>query len=374
MSDLEELIRKPFCRGVIAAFLKMLEKTPAAQRERPPSLNVNGKNSYFNELHHPTYVGAEIDAQNNLEACASLGLLEIKYKDKKRYLPISQRKVSILFNPEYEAQCRVILGMEVSRVAQEWVDAIENTTMDLETKNSLKKCKPIIIANRSTQEIVEKIAEYANKKRKDDFVRMASASMFWGLSKVLDSRPELWLSLHIIPSPVRINAWAPNKTTSKILFIENMQTFEAAQLNTELFGDYILVYSSGFAGTANRLNSESGRSIYFSVNGSKDKKHLETLNRCLDGEDHIESYFWGDLDYAGIDIFLSLKRLIPSVMLWEKGYLEMISLSSYSGHSPLQANKEGQNENKSTGITFIDEVLLPSIRKRGFFDQEGVLF
>lgn len=352
----------------------MLEKNPNDSRKKRPSLNVNGKNEYFSELHNPSYINGDIVAENDLKKCESLGIIEIKFYDKKIFLPLSKRKVSIFFNIEFETLCRRELDLQLSTVSIEWKEAISTSSLSTQIKSILMNSQPIIIEGRNAAEIIERIEQYSNLERKNDFVRMASAYMFWGLSKVLDNKSDIWSCLNIKPAPIRLNAWGPSNASKKILFIENQQTFEAAQLHPEIFGKFILVYSSGFAGTSNRLNNSFGRSIYFNINTLRSEEHANILESCLDGDTSIEAFFWGDLDYAGINIFLSLKKLIPSVSLWGEGYYLMVEKLKDYAHTPLQSKKEGQADPGKTGLSYIDEILLPAIRKYGFFDQEGILF
>lgn len=374
MSDFEKVITAPICIRIITVFLKNLEKTPMNIRNRPPSLRIDGKNEYFNELRSPSFIGGEVVAEEDLKACEALDVIKIKYKDNNTFSPLGYRKASVEFNPLFEERCRKALNLELSNATEEWNNAINQSQLSHSIKEVLKKGTPIKIEGKTPSEIVQRIDAYYKKERSGDFVRMASASMFWGLSKALDNRPDIWHCLNILPAPITLNAWGFDNASKKILFIENKQTFEAAQLKPEIFGEFILVYSSGYAGTGIRLNNSLGRSIYFSTKSKRVDEHTDTLENCLDGNTSIKTFFWGDLDYEGINIFLSLKKLIPSTSLWDKGYSAMLSSLKDKGHTPTQSKKEGQADPGETGIMHIDNILLPLIRRNGFFDQEGILF
>ena len=99
---------------------------------------------------------------------------------------------------------------------------------------------------------------------------------------------------------------------------------------------------------------------------------LEAVGAWLFGRSELPVYFFGDLDFSGMQILTSLREVFAQAHAWKPGYGELISvLSSGGGHSPEMASKERQIDPGSTGCDFADGLLLPSMRQHGrFVDQE----
>jgi hypothetical protein len=96
----------------------------------------------------------------------------------------------------------------------------------------------------------------------------------------------------------------------------------------------------------------------------------------LQGSDReVQTFFWGDLDYAGMAILRELGAVFPGTRAWEPGYEPMVgALESALGHLPEEAAKERQDDPGPTGCRYADEVLRPALHRTGlFYDQEGVL-
>jgi len=85
-------------------------------------------------------------------------------------------------------------------------------------------------------------------------------------------------------------------------------------------------------------------------------------------------YFWDDLDFSGIDILSSLKKLFPNIKAWKHGYNPLLeALKNGDAHNPSEANKDDQVEPTSTGCEFSDNILIPLLNdKKLFVDQEYV--
>ncbi len=91
-------------------------------------------------------------------------------------------------------------------------------------------------------------------------------------------------------------------------------------------------------------------------------------------EMNIEAFFWGDLDFSGIDILASLKANFPNLKAWEEAYSKMLDALDF-GHHPIMAKKEKQKEPRVTGCKYADDVLLPALKdKKLFLDQEFIDF
>lgn len=376
MSIINNILSKNINKELVSYFLELIEKNPIEDRKRDVSigLNPNAKKQKFCllNLYSPEKVNGEIEAQNNLCECEEYGIISILYKDKKNYLPLYKRKAIIKFNLNFENQCRQILNKHIASYKQDWIEAIEKSNLDNKIKKALKIVTPIEIEHKNANEIIEKIFQYLLLKRENDYIREASASIFWGASKTLDFREDIWNILKIKQHPIQILSYCGTQEKD-ILFIENKQTFESLQKVKTIRKKYILIYLSGFMGTASRLNSKEYRSIYLKYSDECDFEI--DLNEILDSNKYAK-FFWGDLDYEGINIFIALKKVFNDVQLWIDGYELMANkLLANEGHKAELVKKENQKyPSNLTNIDYIDNYLLPLMSENGFYDQEGILF
>jgi hypothetical protein len=97
------------------------------------------------------------------------------------------------------------------------------------------------------------------------------------------------------------------------------------------------------------------------------------VERWLFGPSQLPVFFFGDLDYAGMQILGSLRTVFPGAAAWRPGYERLADvLMQGGGHAPAQAAKELQTDPGNTGCAFADGELLPLIRRHGrFVDQEA---
>lgn len=375
--EIIKLLDNTICKEIVVYFLNLINKRKC-NIESPInlSLNPNVKNikKCLTLLYCPENMNGEIEAEKHIKKCVDLNIFSINYKDKKCTFPLYKRKATLTFNLDYEDICRNILGMEVSTYNQEWIKAIELSKLSSEIKSLLVNLKSIEFKEKSAIEIIANIESYLSLNRKNDFIREASSFIFWGHSKVLDNREDLWNILKIKQQPIQILISLKNETSKKVLFIENKQTFESLQRNINISQEYILMYLSGFMGTSKRLLNKENRSFYLK-NYDGAMFNNEYLDSIFDSQTSFQYYFWGDLDYEGINIYSSLQKLFPQVILWEQGYKAMSKmLFDSKSHTACSANKTNQHKPEKTNNSYIDDVLIPLMDKKGFFDQEGILF
>ncbi|WP_431113209.1 Wadjet anti-phage system protein JetD domain-containing protein [Variovorax paradoxus] len=208
------------------------------------------------------------------------------------------------------------------------------------------------------------------------YLREASARAFHGRSKVLDNREELLRLLGARPdqfleSPVQLLVALPQEQFQRVLFVENLVTFERmCDHRRTAWASAALVFASGFKGAAKRLRRPVGSRLYWR-DGSQGA--AEQFKSWLYGSVSLSTAFFGDLDYSGMHILAGLRAAFPDCIAWEPGYsalLEMVAAGR--GHSPEQADKTGQADPGTTGCRYSDEMLLPAIRRSGLFvDQEA---
>lgn len=216
-------------------------------------------------------------------------------------------------------------------------------------------------------------------------LREASARVFHGRSKVLDTRDELLRLLgathgQFWEAPIQLLIDVP-AFFDEALFIENLVTFERmADARAPEWQHSLLIYAAGFKGSAKRLRHRGGCRVYLrtamtgalSVDPSS-ARGLAVVSDWLFDRADLPVRFFGDLDYAGMQILASLREVFPDATAWQPGYADLLSfLASGGGHAPETANKERQADPETTGCAYADKVLLTALRSAGrFVDQEA---
>ncbi|WP_119292268.1 hypothetical protein [Azohydromonas sediminis] len=216
-------------------------------------------------------------------------------------------------------------------------------------------------------------------------LREASARVFHGRSKVLDSREELLRLLGAAPgqflsAPIQLLVDVP-AAFDDVLFVENLVTFERmADARRTAWSRSVLAYASGFRGSARRLRLREGCRLYVraGTSGAGCSQHsnaagIAALQAWLFADESLPVAFFGDLDFAGMQILASLREVFPGAVAWRAGYEPLVGLlRTGRGHLPEHAAKEQQTDPGATGCTYADTVLLPAIREQGqFVDQEA---
>jgi hypothetical protein len=85
----------------------------------------------------------------------------------------------------------------------------------------------------------------------------------------------------------------------------------------------------------------------------------------------VRCWFWGDLDFAGMQILKSLRVRFGDVRAWEPGYAPMLQALRTRGSHAAGTQSKGQVDPGETGCPYADVHLLPAIRIHGFMDQES---
>jgi hypothetical protein len=179
-------------------------------------------------------------------------------------------------------------------------------------------------------------------------------------------------------SPVQLQVFLPPGTPAGVLFIENAMTFEQAvgAPSSNLEG-LVLAFASGFRGSAQRLRTAAGSSLYYSAKGdasAEGRGRFESwLYQAPTSALTLPTFFWGDLDFAGMRILAALRASFPALAAWRPGYLPMLqALEAGAGHAPEAADKQGQRTLLQTGCDFADKELIPAVVRSGqFVDQEA---
>jgi Uncharacterized protein conserved in bacteria C-term(DUF2220) len=211
-------------------------------------------------------------------------------------------------------------------------------------------------------------------------LREASARVFHARSKVLDHREELLRLLGAVPgqffeAPIQLLMAFPLDTEhfNAVLFIENGVTFERmADHRQEAWADMVLVYAAGFKAGAKRLRHPQGCRVYVRQATAPTQVDFALVARWLFDGKEKPTFFFGDLDFAGMQILARLREGFPTAQAWEPGYASLAGILSHrQGHPPDAADKSGQLDPGITGCAYADTVLLPLMRQsQQFADQE----
>lgn len=220
-------------------------------------------------------------------------------------------------------------------------------------------------------------------------LREASARVFQGRSKVLDNRDELLRLLGAEPrqfreAPIQLLVDIP-AAFDGALFVENLVTFEQmADQRRPAWSHQLLVYAAGFKGSARRLRTRQSCRLYVRASHGETvavdaagaaglAAGLAAVSAWLFGLSPLPVRFFGDLDFAGLQILASLREVFPEAQAWRPGYGDLAErLSTGGGHLPEAASKERQIDPLQTGCAYADGVLLPLMRRVGrFVDQEA---
>ncbi|QEI06720.1 hypothetical protein FXN63_13435 [Pigmentiphaga aceris] len=270
----------------------------------------------------------------------------------------------------------------VKSSAEKWKDAVERILDTSDAGKAVAAGYCIDIPERSTDDIVQRLNLLHAIAAEQLLLREVSAKLFWGMSKVLDKRQALVAAVlgeeecPFPASPVQLQVYLPSNY-SEVLFIENQVTFERAlRSHSPSFSRLALVYASGFKGSAKRLRSLDTCSLFYSQFGTKDTPVSDRFENWLltsTSADAAPTWFWGDLDYAGMRILAAMRASFPQIQSWKAGYAPMLRhLEEGHGHHPEAADKTGQKRIQHTGCAYADQVLLPAIDKaQKFVDQEA---
>jgi len=133
----------------------------------------------------------------------------------------------------------------------------------------------------------------------------------------------------------------------------------------------LLIYAAGFKGSAKRLRQRNGCRVHVRATDidalvlePSSARGLEAVGAWLFGRSDLPVRFFGDLDFAGMQILGSLREVFDRAEIWQPGYAELTAiLASGGGHLPEAAGKERQCDPGTTGYSYADGVLLPAMRQ-----------
>ncbi|MFK5914141.1 MAG: DUF2220 family protein [Woeseiaceae bacterium] len=299
-------------------------------------------------------------------------------KDKKlNHLDPEYTNGRIRFVSSSESLLRKWLNRPVMESElEQWKRLVEENKKEFSGDSSRLSARKIAVKGKSSEDIINGFIEIKEYLSDELTLRNLSARCFWQDSKFLDNREELitqlYPQLNIKVRPVLVSVYLPENIEG-ILFIENQDSYTQGVMGVpQTLKNYALVYSAGFKLSAQRIRKKEGVSLHFNGSSNSMVKDLFTKNWYSDNESNWPIYFWGDLDYSGMDILGNLKRRFESIEAWEAGYAPMLEfLLNGKGHTPEETGKQEQKDQGATGCTYADEKLLPALRDcNRFIDQE----
>lgn len=311
-----------------------------------------------------------------VESLEREGVVQVREVRRGAYDPRWQG-ARLAFALDSEDTLRRWLDRPPTRRAMEvWHRAIEACAGAFPGSCELLLQRRISIAGRSPEEVIAALARVGTLAGPVS-LRQLSAFAFWGDSKVLDERGELiaalFPQLQLVDRTIVVAVHLP-LVVSGILFIENQDTYIAAIRGTPVQASNLaLVYAAGFRSSAQRIRTRSGALLHYAGPGA------------LAGQPGFERWwfeadkaagpicFWGDLDFAGMQILKSLRQRFGEVAAWRPGYEPMLDVLRRAGGYRGGEELRGQIDPVATGCAFADEVLLPVIREFGQLDQECLM-
>jgi hypothetical protein len=362
------LADEPEITAVLHAVVDRFDQQRGAERSRDVFVSVASA--------LPSLASSDTQADQKwllVRSLADAGLLKIKTSKRSPYDP-EWVSAKLAFPPASEDTLRSWLDREpATRAIEHWRAAVQAHAHAFADGLDLLNARRIHVPSRSAEEIVAALASIRTIQGPIT-LRQLSARIFWGDSKVLDQRGELIIALFpaliIRERPIVVAVHLPHEYQG-VLFIENQDTYAAAVRSSgaEMRG-LAFVYASGFRSSAVRVRSREGAILHFS--GPATARLSERFEQWWfsEAEIVIPAWFWGDLDFAGMQILKSLRDRFAPMSAWSYGYDRMLPLAR--GASALHLNARDQIDPISTGDTYADTVLLPAIRECGFVDQESI--
>jgi hypothetical protein len=303
------------------------------------------------------------------------GVLAIRRTARGPY-DVDWLAAKIAFSPEAEGTLREWLGRDWNApAALVWRRAIERYADSFHDAGAALLPQRIVIENRSAEDVVAALAGAA-RLTVPMTLRQLSATVFWGNSKILDDRGELVAALlpHLeIRDRTLVMAVHLPRECRGVLFIENQDTYTTAAAGTPVEArELALVFAAGFRGSAARVRSRSGSLLHYAGPGRLEFAERFDAWWYDNGPAFGSSWFWGDLDFAGMQILRRLRDRFEGLDAWLPGYESMlVRLQTSGGYGARIGDAKGQVDPILTGCPYADSALLPAIRRYGQLDQES---
>lgn len=359
---------EPEVRALLDAALDRFDQQSGEQRRRATFLSA--------ELYLASLARGDEQADHTwtlIRELADAGVLEMR-RAKRGSLDADWHNAKLAFAPAIESVLREWLQRPAapSPMAQ-WRRAVEERAHLFPSGHEVLLTRRIGLTGRSDEEVVAALAGLASMRRPAT-LRQLSTLAFWGDSKVLDDRGDLIAALFpdlpVRERPIVVAVHVP-QSVQGVLFIENQDNYSAA-IDGELAAgrDFAAVYLHGFRGTAARIRSRHGVHLHFGGPGIERREQFERW--WFDDAVAMQPlFFWGDLDFASMQMLKSLRQRFGVISAWRPGYEPMLAELAARGGGNRPAGHR-QVDPGATGCAFADDVLLPAVRALGCWDQERI--
>lgn len=367
------LHEQPAIENLLHAAIDKLDSKP----DSVPRFTLNQKRlpELFEQGEQSDLIWALLQSLFN-SSCPLFSFHESKRRNHHEAVFVNAR---IRFLPQAEEQLRQWLNRPAqTSELQVWKKVVSDNKDEFPGDVSRLNGSRIFVPGKASNEIVDgfiAINDYINQTLT---LRNLSARCFWQDSKFLDHKEELLFQLYpdlkIKTRPVLVSVYLPENIQG-ILFIENQDSYTQAIAGIpSTLKNMALIYSSGFKFGASRIRNPQGVSLHFHGQSSNQLQSQFMDWWYDDNKNDWPVYFWGDLDYAGMDILANLKHRFETIEAWRPGYQPMLELLlSGGGHTPEATAKLGQKVSRETACIYADEKLIPALNKSGrFVDQEWV--
>jgi hypothetical protein len=290
---------------------------------------------------------------------------------------------NIYFNPDKEGMLREWLNRPaLDPYTLVWSQRLDKIRDEFED-GGLALSDPIRVEGIGADEILNGFHQLAHEIKQSQTLRNLSAKCFWGDSKFLEQYEDLVRDLfpnasqNIETRRLMVDAFLPEYMT-KVLFVENQDSYLMMQkliLEQPRYSDIALVYCQGFSLTNAKLRKK-GNAVFSYLSGS-DKSQRENFEQWWfkQSQSDFPCFFWGDLDYAAMQLLKTLRLSFENMSAWPIAYKLMLEAVTHRncGHKMKYGSKAGQKDPEETGCDYADLELLPCIRvQRKFLDQEYV--
>lgn len=373
----EAALREPLVQRILMRVLDRLDAQPAIERTNPIRINLDPEMAP--EIHGADSLASRAVAWASIDGVVAAEWASLDYRKHRKQGSREERGPYLDFqwSTELESLMRQNLGRQrkATSYALQWAALLAQAALPL-SEDAVAKLggMPIEISGRAIEEVFSRFLSIRDLAQQSFLLREVSSRVFWGLSKVLDGRAGAVAALlncdecPFPEQPIVLNVHVTTEPKA-FLFIENYVAFERLKNRNDL-SDMALVFSSGFRGAAARLRAVGGCSVYYSRQSAPEA--MVIFEQILMSEADIPTFFWGDLDYSGMAILVSLRTTFPSAQAWQQGYHPMLArLVNGDGHSPIESGKERQRVIEATGCQYADNYLLPALKvHRKFLDQE----
>lgn len=374
-NNLKKAFENKYISKILNEILDKFDKQ--AFRKNKVSIVLNEKN--FLALYFPKEFNEDIDLEFDLKVLLDYGVFQLKHSKKSdEFLPFVEKKnAKFIFDEQKENLLREVYNRKkVLSKKQDWNSLLENYFQKESALYEILEKSPFFIEDKTNEEVLKNLKLWVESKNKTSLQRHESSKCFWGISKAFDNKEEFCAYFNLQEKPILIQVHGKSSKASKILFIENLETFSSCiDSQNQILDDFILINSHGYKTSAKRVRQKNGSKLFFSSSCTLDKQSKEDFISWFYSDDNKkEVYFWGDLDEEGISILSSHQKAFTSLKAWQKAYEIMIKeVLKNNAHLANNSNKKEQKLIENTTCTYTNEVLIPILKeKRLFIDQEFV--